>query len=481
MPFTRLTLGAETGGQVYGAADASYRVGQDRAWGMRANVARRDGESATDEDRELGMGSLGVDYRGERLRLSADIGWQNQRTDRPRPSVTPLGAIPIAPDADINSAQPWTFAQERDTFGVIRAEYDLSDSVMAWAAVGMRDSDEHSVLANPNADAAGNLNTGRFDNYRQDKVTTGDVGIRAKFDTGRVGHRLSASASAFKLDSKNAFAFGGDGTSVGTLYDPVAVAPLGGLFPGGVLFEPLTTSKNQTRSVAIADTLAFADDRILLTLGARHQRLEQYSYDYNTGAQLSSYSDSVVTPVGAVVFKFGRAVSLYANYAEALLPGQEVPTLSGSTPLENAGELLAPFKSKQFEIGAKYDAGDYGATAALFRINQPNTVVSNARLTTDGEQRNQGLELSFYGQPIDGLRVLGGITLLDASYNKTQDGVNEGNDAIGVPKKQVNLGLEWDIAALPGLTVDGRAVYTDRQYADAVNVLEIPSWTRYDL
>lgn len=90
---TRLTLGTETGGQVYAAADASYRFGPDRAWGLRANLARRDGENATDEDRELGMGSLGVDYRGERLRLSADIGWQDQRTDRPRPSITPVGGI----------------------------------------------------------------------------------------------------------------------------------------------------------------------------------------------------------------------------------------------------------------------------------------------------------------------------------------------------------------------------------------------------
>lgn len=30
--FTRLTLGTETGGQIYGAADASYRFGEDRAW-----------------------------------------------------------------------------------------------------------------------------------------------------------------------------------------------------------------------------------------------------------------------------------------------------------------------------------------------------------------------------------------------------------------------------------------------------------------
>jgi iron complex outermembrane receptor protein len=489
--FTRLTLGTETGGQRYTAADASYRFGADRAWGMRANLARRDGQNAIDEDRELGMGSLGVDYRGEKLRLSADIGWQDQRIDRPRPSVTPSGDIPIAPDADSNFAQPWTFAEERDTFGVVRAEYDLSDSVMAWAAVGVRDSDEHNVLANPNADAAGNLDTGRFDNYREDRVTTGDVGIRAEFRTGSVGHRLSASASAFKLDSKNAYAFGGYGTPIGTLYDPVAVAPLGGLFPGGVLFDPLTTSKNETRSFAIADTLSFADDRILLTLGARHQKIEQYGYDYDTGAQISRYSDSVVTPVGAVVFKFGRAVSLYANYAEALVPGQNVSPTSGSIVLDNAGEILAPFKSKQYEVGAKYDGGSWGATASLFRINRPNTLVGgqyvdgtgaeHGRLTADGEQRNQGLELSWYGQPREGLRVLGGLTLLDASYNRTQDGLNEGNDVLGVPEKQANLGVEWDIPALSGFTVDGRMVYTDRQYTSADNMLEIPSWTRYDL
>jgi iron complex outermembrane recepter protein len=479
--LTRLTLGSESGGQVYGAADASYRFGADRAWGVRANVARRDGENAIGEDRELGMGSLGVDYRGERLRLSADLGWQDQRIDRPRPSVTPSGGIPRAPDADQNFAQPWTFAEERDTFGVVRAEYDLSDDVMAWAALGMRDSDEHNVLANPTSDAAGNLTTGRFDNYREDRVTTGDVGIRAKFATASISHRLSASASAFKLDSKNAYAFGGYGTAIGTLYAPVAVAPLGGLTAGGVLFEPLTTSKNETRSVAIADTLGFADDSILLTLGARHQTLEQYGYNYFSGAQTSRYRDSAVTPVGAVVFKFGRAVSLYANYAEALLPGQEVPAVSGSTPLQNAGELLAPFKSKQVEVGAKYDAGSYGATASLFRINQPNTVVSNARLTTDGEQRNQGLELSVYGQPLDGLRVLGGVTLLDATYNKTQDGVNEGNDVLGVADTQANVGVEWDVPALAGLTVEGRSVYTSRQAASADNTLEIPSWVRFDL
>lgn len=415
-----------------------------------------------------------------RARFSADLGWQDHRIDAPRPSVTPTGGIPAPSDADVNFAQPWTFTEERDSFGVVRGEYDFSEAVTAWAALGLRDSDEHNVLANPNSDAAGNLDTGRFDNYREDRVTTGDVGVRAEFRTGSVGHRLVASAAAFKLDSKNAYAFGGYGTRIGSLYAPVVVSAPTELSAGGVMFDPLTTIETETRSYAIADTLSLAEDRVLLTLGARRQQIEQYSYDYNTGALSGSYDARATTPVGAVVFKLSRRWSLYANYAEALQPGVVVPAMSGSVQLSNVGEVLDPFRSKQYETGLKYDSGRFGAAAALFRINQPNTVVADARMSTDGEQRNQGLELSAYGEIAEGLRLLGGATVLDAKLEKTQGGVDQGNRALGVPKVQANLGLEVDVPSVPGLGLDVRAVHTGRQYANNANTLEIPDWTRLD-
>ena len=480
--LNRLTVGYESDAQGYAAADVSRRFGADRAWGVRANAVRRDGDTAIDdESRELGVLALGVDYRGEGARFSADLGWQDHHIDAPRPSVTPSGAIPRAPSADSNFAQQWTYTDERDLFGVVRGEYDITDNTLAWAAFGLRDGEEKNVLANPTADADGTLTTYRFDNYREDTVTTGEVGVRSEFRTGSIGHRVSASASAFRLDSKNAYAFGGFGTAVGTLYAPVQVDAPTGLIGGGDLSNPLTTSKVETSSFALADTLAFAKDRVLLTLGARHQTLKQYGYDYDTGARLSRYVDHVVTPVGAVVFKIHPHVSLYANYAEALVPGTVVPASSGSVPLENAGEILEPFRSKQYEVGAKYDSGSFGATAALFRINQPNTVVRDARLTEDGEQRNQGVELSVYGQVWEGVRVLGGVTLLDPELRRTQDGINQGNDALGVAKTQANAGVEWDVPGVQGLSLDARVVYTGRQYANNENTLELPSWTRADL
>jgi iron complex outermembrane receptor protein len=98
-----------------------------------------------------------------------------------------------------------------------------------------------------------------------------------------------------------------------------------------------------------------------------------------------------------------------------------------------------------------------------------------------GEQRNRGLELSVFGMPMRGLRVLGGLTLLDAEQRRTAGAVNQGKDAIGVPDTQLNLGGEWDIARVPGLSLNARAVYTAKQYADAANTQQLPSWTRFDL
>jgi iron complex outermembrane recepter protein len=122
-----------------------------------------------------------------------------------------------------------------------------------------------------------------------------------------------------------------------------------------------------------------------------------------------------------------------------------------------------------------------GSSTAVFTTSQPMGYVENRVFGIFGEQRNRGLELSVFGMPMRGLRVLGGLTLLDAEQRRTAGGVNQGKDAIGVPHAQLNLGGEWDIAAVPGLSLNARAVYTSAQYADAANTQRLPSWTRFDL
>jgi iron complex outermembrane receptor protein len=120
-------------------------------------------------------------------------------------------------------------------------------------------------------------------------------------------------------------------------------------------------------------------------------------------------------------------------------------------------------------------------SAALFTTSQPLAFVQDRVFGVFGQQRNRGLELSVFGTPTRGVRVLGGLTLIDAEQRRTPGGINDGKDAIGVPDTQLNLGGEWDVQAVPGLTLNARALYTGGQFADSTNLQRLPSWTRLDL
>ncbi len=481
--LNRVTAGVESGGELYGAADVARRFGAQKEWGVRGNLAHRNGESVIEgQERELSVLAAGTDYRGDRFRFSVDAGFQDQHIDAPRPQVTPAGGIPEAPDSAGNYAQPWTFSDEQQIFGVARGEYDVNDVVSVWAAVGGRKGEEENRLSNPSALPSGVTSAYRFDNAREDNVVSADAGMRAEFETGPVGHRLIASGSAVALESRNAYAFSSFAGFAGSLYNPVAVtAPAANFFTGGVLSDPKVTEESNTRSFAVADLLTFLDGAVIATLGARWQEIETKSFNYDTGALASEYKADAVTPAVGLVWKPSDTVSLYANYSESLTPGAIAPATSGGAPVLNAGEVLDPYRGKQAEIGAKMDLGTVGGTLSVFSLSLPSAYVQNGVFADNGEQENQGVELSVFGEPASGLRVIGGLTLLDAELKKTAGGALDGRTAIGVPEVQANLNLEWDVPALEGLTLDGRIVHTGEQYASADNSLQLDAWTRLDI
>lgn len=482
-PLTQLTVGVDGAGQAYAAVDAGRRFGADNSSGLRFNAVRRSGDTpVAREGRDLTVLALGFDHRGRDFRVSADIGYQDHQLDAPRPSVT-VGAgleVPAAPGARGSWAQRWTRSSERDTFATLRGEIDLGADAVAWAALGVRSGDEANILAAPTITRAnGDAVMYRFDNTRSDKVRNGEVGARAGFATGQVKHTVSATLSGFEQKSRNAYAMSDFVTGFATnLVRPVDVAaPNADFFAGGNLANPLLTHKSILSSYALADTLAFAAGKVRVTVGARHQTIKDFGYDYTSGVENARYNQSAVTPVLGVVVKPAPRVSLYANYIEAL---QQGPVASG-TNIDNAGETFAPFTSRQKEVGVKYDAGKLGMSAALFSTAQPSAYVLDRHFGVFGEQRNRGLELSAFGSPLRGVRVLGGLTLLDAEQRATAGAVNQGKDAIGVPRTQFNLGGEWDPAGVPGLTLSARTVYTSSQFADGANLQKLPSWSRVDL
>ncbi|MGC3984464.1 MAG: TonB-dependent receptor [Pseudorhodoferax sp.] len=477
-PITQVTVGAESGLQGYLAADVARRFGPDQSTGLRLTAVRRDGDTAVDrEKRDLTLVSLGADWRSRNVRVSADLGYQKHTLRDARPSVTPSAtAIPAVPDSDINYGQPWTSSTERDIFGSLRAEFDLNDQVTAWLAAGARQGKERNNLVGVTvSDVAGNASGSRFANKRQDDIGTGEAGVRASLNTGSVRHELVASVALFNAKEHNNYA-GSLTSTLTNLYQPAQTAQPALDYSFGDLENPHVTGRTRTRSFALSDTLSFLDDTVRLTLGARHQNIVSYGYDYSTGAQSGDpYDKSRWSPVAGVVFKASQQVSVYANYAEGLVKGD---TATGNdaagNPLQNQGQVFAPAVTKQAEVGAKFDLGRVGATVAVFQARKPvGAVVGSVYQGSAYKQRNQGVETTFFGEPTRGLRLLGGLTYLDTDV--------EGQTAVGAPKWQGNVGAEWDVPGVKGLALNGRLNYTGSQYANLANTLRVGSWTTVDV
>jgi iron complex outermembrane receptor protein len=475
--LTRITFGAQSGSQRYAAADLSHRS-DDSRFGIRANGVDRRGDTGVDgEARELQLLTLGTDFHSNDLRISADLGYQDQQLDASPPSVTIASGLPIpdAPDASHNIGQPWSYSDAQDLFGTLRAEYDFAPQLTGWLAVGAREGEEDSIFSAflTTTNTAGDFSASRFDVIHEDSVTTGELGLRARFHTATVQHQLTLSANAYENDSRNAYLIYNGFTD--NLYHPTPVTrPETPVFAGGDLARPLITNTTKTASLVLADELSLLDERLLLTLGVRQQNIREYNFDYNTGAAQSHYDENQLTPAFAALYKFSPRYSTYINYMEGLLKGDIAPTTNADGPVANGGQALKPYQTQQTELGIKYSGKSLGAALALFEIRKPLTGynINNALALVD-DQIHRGLELSLYGEAAPGLKLLGGVSLFNTD--------ERGNDTIGAPNVRSNLGLEWDLPQINGLSLNSHWMYTGSQYADQANTQKVPSWQRLDL
>ncbi|WP_201537750.1 TonB-dependent receptor [Psychrobacter immobilis] len=488
-PLRQLTLGYGQGDQGKVAVDVSDRFGTNDALGVRFNAAYQDGDSAIDDESStLGLAALGLDYRGDQYRLSADLGWQDNKLKETRPNVTLNGVsrVPKAPKGSKNWAQPWSYSDEEDVFGTLRGEYDFSDTVTGYGAYGVRSGEEENSLANltvNNVDGTGT--TYRFDNTRKDLVQSAELGLRGKWQTGKVDHDWVIATSLYDQEEKGAYGFDFNNQLATNLYNPTKYRNNNwsdaAIF-GGNLDNPKLASEKTLQSFALADTFSLFDDKLKTTVGVRHQNIKTTSYDYNTQAKNSDYDESKWTPSVGIVYQPSLDWSVYGNYIESLAKGDTAPLVQGETIVTNGGQDLAPYVSKQTEVGVKYDNGMIGSSLAIFRTDEPRAYVNSAdTFVAAGENSHQGAELSVFGSPSENMRLIAGVTYLSAKQKDTGDVTLDGKRVIGVPTLQSNVNLEYDLAAVEGLTLTGDIIHTGARYADAANTLKVDGYTTLDL
>ncbi len=471
-PIFRFTPSYGMNSQFGGHLDAGRRFGPDKAWGARFNGSIIGGHTAVDQQYErVGDAVAGLDYRGHRLRVGLDFGYlSNYASDPTQPLYLNTGVqLPQAPKATRNIFAPWSFWHGYDGFAALRAEYDLPFHATIFGAVG-GDNNKYSTLATQPSitDNAGDITTYPYQFPGRNNTRSEEGGIQGTFATGPIHHSYSIIGSGLSQETGNNLVLA---TPISTnLYQPIwGDKPT---FNGNVDSRPRISASSYP-GVAGADTLSALHDRIILTLGLRRQFVNTKSYDRTTQAVTASYSEAATTPAFAIVGKPLKNLSLYGNYIEGLQPGSTAPSTA-----KNANEVFPPYRSKQYEVGAKLDLGRITGTLSLYQIEQPNAITNPDTLiySVSGRQRNRGIELNTFGELRKDLRVLGGLTLMKGIQLNTGDDTTEGKNAAGIPNAQLNFGLEWDTFFAHGLTLTAQTNDTSHQYADAQNTQPMSSW-----
>lgn len=325
-------------------------------------------------------------------------------------------------------------------------------------------SDQTPTIVNAAGDTSSIPGYYRFEVQRY----TVDAGARLRFDTGPVRHSSTVQVTRYRDELSRGIISGAPVLS--NIYHPVERPK-----PSIAKPDAPKVSATELSGVAIADTLSILDQRVQVTVGLRKQNIQ--SHNYNTaGAVTTTYNEGKTTPLFGAVLKPWEHVALYYNYLEGLSKGDVAPSNAS-----NAGEIFAPYVSRQHEVGVKLDYGTFMSTLALFQIQKPSGELAAGRFSAQGEQRNRGVEVSVFGEVAPGTRLLGGVTLLDAQLTKTGVAANQGNTPVGVPKVQANLWAEWDAPWVEGLTLTSGAIYTASQYVNQANTQQLDAWTRFDI
>ncbi|MEF5501339.1 ferrichrome porin FhuA [Escherichia coli] len=224
-------------------------------------------------------------------------------------------------------------------------------------------------------------------------------------------------------------------------------------------------------------------DKVLVTLGGRYDWADQSSFNRDYGNK-SERDDKEFTWRGGVNYLFDNGVTPYFSYSESFEPASQT---------DANGDLFAPSKGKQYEVGVKYVPEDRPivVTGALYQLTKTNNLMAdpNGSLFSveGGEIRARGVELEAKAALSASVNVVGSYTYTDAEY--TTDTTYKGNTPAQVPKHMASLWADYTFfdGPLSGLTLGTGGRYAGSSYGDPANSFKVGSYTvvdalvRYDL
>jgi iron complex outermembrane receptor protein len=381
---------------------------------------------------------------------------------------------------------------QRVGYGQSYAGVDLETRISTARIKHEFNSDWHLVAGVLNQDALRDINTpvnnltsntGAYvsslaNGFAPRFVITSDTAyLNGNFATGGLSHDLTIGTAGYRAQSYSVIT---PATAASVRLGSASIDsprifpfPAAGLPDTRLNYDSSTTYQ---QGINVGDTIRFSE-AWSTRLGVSQDWFHVDNYNAKALA-LPEYADHGLSPSGSILFKPLGNMTTYFTYASSLQAGDLAPGTAA-----NAGVSLAPYRSKEYELGFKATLGKIDLTAALFRIERPFANIDPADnvFKISGEQINKGLELSAIGEVLNGLTVYGGVTLLNAKLEHTPLAATNDKLYVGAPKVKGNILLEYRCPTIPGLVTTFDWQFSGPRAGNDTNSFLVAGYNLFDI
>ncbi|MCL8425405.1 TonB-dependent siderophore receptor [Escherichia coli] len=481
----KVTLGYQSRSAFTGHADLGGHFDENKRFGYRVNLLDQEGEGNVDDSTlRRKLVSVALDWNiqpGTQLQLDASHYEFIQKGYVGSFNYGPNVKLPSAPNPKDKNLALSTAGNDLTTDTIsTRLIHYFNDDWSMNAGVGWQQADRamrsvSSKIPNNQGDISRSMKdstaAGRF------RVLSNTAGLNGHIDTGSIGHDLSLSTTGYVWSLYSAKGTGSS-YSWGTtnMYHPDAIDEQGDgkIRTGGPRYR---SSVNTQQSVTLGDTVTFTPQWSAMFYLSQSW-LQTKNYDKH-GNQTNQVDENGLSPNAALMYKITPNTMAYVSYADSLEQGGTAPT---DESVKNAGQTLNPYRSKQYEVGLKSDIGEMNLGAALFRLERPFAYLDTDNVYKEqGNQVNNGLELTAAGNVWQGLNIYSGVTFLDPKLKDTANASTSNKQVVGVPKVQANLLAEYSLPSIPEWVYSANVHYTGKRAANDTNTSYASSYTTWDL
>ena len=494
----KIGLGWFSNNRAQGTFDLGQRFGENKEFGVRANGKLRHGDTPRDgyseDNKEF---ALNADYRGEKVRVAFDSIYAKRKTNGGRARMQDIqnanGRLFAAPEGKVNLAPSWQAQNTRGQTNMLTFEWDAFENAQITGGIGYNNARYYGNFASPTVTSSGlTYNSGRARLTDQRfKTLSMNLTARGEFETGPVSHNWSA---AFDRIDRKRTTYQGARQTQSRVIDPsldipTQLAKLDSNLGTAWSATPSVDTVIKVNSLAVSDTLGFADNKYRLTLGGRFQAVEQKNKLNGRKADASRFS-----PMLMAAWVPQPDLVVYGNYMEDLEPSDIRTDDDGHVTMAD------PRVSRQFEVGVRKNWGDFVTTLNAFQIKRPGYWRGNTTSGTDfaarknaglaysgseqGIERSRGIEFNTYANLLNKtLRPTFGLMYLQSTvkdYPNFADNLVNGVQ-VANPRVIAKAGVEWDTPFAKGLTLNGNVSYFGKSYQDTQKQYAFPSYTLVDI